>query len=63
MGKVGLDWIKAQVVEDLDNRRALVERFEISQSVYRTDPWAELSTPAEVPKWGPLADLTLEAAE
>ena len=42
---------------------ALVERFEISQSVYRRDPWADLSTPSETPKWAPLADLTLEAAE
>ncbi|MFC3631524.1 nitrite reductase large subunit NirB [Paracoccus angustae] len=63
MGKVGLDWIRAQVVDDLENRRALVERFEISQSVYRRDPWADLSTPSETPKWAPLADLTLEAAE
>ncbi|SMO46135.1 nitrite reductase large subunit NirB [Paracoccus laeviglucosivorans] len=63
MAKVGLDWIKSQVVDDLDNRAALVARFEISQSVYRRDPWADLSTPAETPKWAPLADLTLEAAE
>jgi nitrite reductase (NADH) large subunit len=63
MGKVGLDWIRAQVVDDLENRRALVERFQISQSVYRRDPWADLSTPSETPKWAPLADLTLEAAE
>ena len=32
----------------MDNRRALVERFEISQSVYRRDPWADLSTPAVI---------------
>ncbi|MBU3029537.1 nitrite reductase large subunit NirB [Paracoccus marinaquae] len=63
VAKVGLDWVKERVVDDLDNRRALVERFEISQSVYRRDPWAEHSTPAETPRWAPLADLTLEAAE
>ena len=63
VAKVGLDWIIAQVVADLPNRRVLVERFEISQTVYRRDPWADLSTPSETPKWGPLADLTLEAAE
>ncbi len=61
--KVGLDWIKAQVVDDLENRAALAARFEISQSVYRRDPWADLSTESETPKWAPLADLTLEAAE
>ncbi|RCW82492.1 nitrite reductase large subunit NirB [Paracoccus lutimaris] len=62
VAKVGLDWVKAQIA-DVENRRALVERFELSQSVYRRDPWAELSTPTETPKWAPLADLTLEAAE
>ena len=52
-----------QVVDDKANRRALYDRFEISQSVYRTDPWAEHAAPDERAKWAPLADLTLEAAE
>lgn len=63
VAKVGLDWVKEQVVDDIGTRRALVDRFELSQSVYRRDPWADLSTPSETPQWGPLADLTLEAAE
>ncbi|MCE6959199.1 nitrite reductase large subunit NirB [Cereibacter sphaeroides] len=63
VAKVGLDWVKSQVVEDPATRRALCERFEISQSVYRRDPWAEHAAPTERAKWGPLADLTLEAAE
>ncbi|MHC0052652.1 nitrite reductase large subunit NirB [Actibacterium sp. D379-3] len=63
VAKVGLDWVKAQVVDDLDNRKALVARFEISQSVYRKDPWAAHAKPDEARKFGPLADLTLEAAE
>ncbi|MDQ7260980.1 nitrite reductase large subunit NirB [Paracoccus sp. PS-1] len=62
VAKVGLDWVKEQIA-DLPARRALVERFEISQSVYRRDPWAEHSTTTETPRWAPLADLTLEAAE
>ncbi|WP_287885781.1 MULTISPECIES: nitrite reductase large subunit NirB [Paracoccus] len=62
VAKVGLDWVREQI-EDVPTRRALVERFEISQSVYRRDPWAEHSTTTETPKWAPLADLTLEAAE
>ncbi|WP_171211079.1 nitrite reductase large subunit NirB [Ruegeria sp. HKCCA5426] len=61
MAKVGLDWIKETVVDDLDNRRALVERFELSQSIYRKDPWAEQAK--EAPRFAPMADLTLEAAE
>ncbi|WP_208349923.1 nitrite reductase large subunit NirB [Pseudaestuariivita rosea] len=62
MAKVGLDWIRATVVDDLDSRRALVERFELSQSIYRKDPWAEHARDkAEI--YAPLANLTLEAAE
>ncbi|WP_146588200.1 nitrite reductase large subunit NirB [Puniceibacterium confluentis] len=61
LAKVGLDWVKAQVVDDLENRRALAARFELSQTVYRKDPWAPLAAKAE--SFAPLADLTLEAAE
>ena len=61
--KVGLDWVKEQIVDDLENRQALADRFDLSQSVYRKDPWAELAQPEEAQKFGPLADLTLEAAE
>lgn len=61
VAKVGLDWVKEQVVDDLENRAALVARFEVSQSVYRADPWAEHAAKSET--YQPLADLTLEAAE
>jgi nitrite reductase (NADH) large subunit len=61
MAKVGLDWIKEQIVDDLDNRAALVERFELSQTIYRHDPWAEHVKKAET--YQPLANLSLEAAE
>ena len=64
VARVGMDWVRAQVVEDADNRAALCERFEISQSVYRKDPWAAQATEEHKrTKWTPLADLTLEAAE
>ncbi len=64
VAKVGLDWVIEQVVEDTANRAALCERFEISQSVYRKDPWAEQAKPEyQANKWAALADLTLEAAE
>ena len=62
MGKVGLDWIKERIVDDLTERAALVDRFELSQSIYRKDPWADhAKTKAE--SYRPLANLTLEAAE
>ena len=63
VAKVGLDWCKEQVVDDLENRKALVARFDLSQSVYRTDPWAEHAQPQKAATYAPLADLTLEAAE
>ena len=61
--KVGLDWVKSVVVEDAEARKALVERFDLSQTVYQTDPWAALAQPSEAPRLRPMADLTLEAAE
>ncbi len=62
IAKVGLDWIKKRIVDDLSERAALVERFGVSQSVYQIDPWAEhAQTKAET--YQPLANLTLEAAE
>ena len=62
VAKVGLDWVKERVVDDLDERKRLIEAFELSQSIYRKDPWAEhAETKAE--SYQPLADLTLEAAE
>ena len=61
VAKVGLDWVKARVVDDLEERAALIERFELSQSIYRKDPWAERAKEAR--SFAPLADLTLEAAE
>lgn len=61
MGKVGLDWIKGEVVDDLESRKALVERFDLSQSIYRNDPWAEHVKESEA--YRPLSNLTLEAAE
>ncbi|GGH44735.1 FAD-dependent oxidoreductase [Frigidibacter albus] len=60
VAKVGLEWCRAQV-EDPGTRRALHDRFMLSQSIYQTDPWAEhAGKPAD---WAPIADLTLRAAE
>ena len=62
VAKVGLDWVK-EVLADDAARKALVERFDISQSVYQKDPWAERATPDYEKAWSPLATVTLEAAE
>jgi len=62
IAKVGLEWVRERIVEDPAERRALVERFELSQTIYRKDPWAEHAR-EKSETYQPLADLTLEAAE
>ncbi|WP_343503194.1 nitrite reductase large subunit NirB [Alloyangia pacifica] len=62
VAKVGLDWVK-ETLADAAERQALVERFDLSQSVYQKDPWAERAKPEVARRFHPLADLTLEAAE
>jgi nitrite reductase (NADH) large subunit len=61
--KVGIDWIKAQVIDDPEHRAALIARFDHSQTIYQRDPWADLSTGERVREFSPLADLTIRAAE
>ena len=62
VAKVGLDWCRTQMA-DPAIRRALYDRFMLSQSIYQVDPWAELSAPDQRAQWAPMADLSLEAAE
>ncbi|MBY6117621.1 nitrite reductase large subunit NirB [Mameliella alba] len=62
LAKVGLDWVQ-EVLADPVERAALVDRFDLSQSVYQTDPWAERARPEVAQGFQPLADFTLEAAE
>lgn len=61
--KVGLAWIKSQVVDDLEARAALVTRFDHSQTIYQKDPWAERTAGEGMREFTPLADLTIRAAE
>ncbi len=64
VAKVGLDWVKERVVDNVEECKNLCARFDVSQSVYRVDPWAELAKPEhDNMKWAPLADLTMEAAQ
>ena len=62
IAKVGLDWVKSRVIEDLEERQALIDRFALSQSIYQKDPWAQhVAEQAET--YQPIADFKLEAAE
>ena len=64
IAKVGLDWVKARVVDDLAERAALVARFDHSQTIYQKDPWAERAQGGSRHEFTPLADFSFkEAAE
>ena len=63
LAKVGLDWVQSRVVADLTEWAALVARFDLPQTIYQEDPWAERANAAAMKAFAPLADLTLEAAE
>ncbi|MEC5385934.1 nitrite reductase large subunit NirB [Uliginosibacterium sp. H3] len=59
MQRVGLDYIKAKVLEDAPNRKALYERLLYTLQGYK-DPWLERSTSAgEAELKKPFEDLTV----
>ncbi|OUS34740.1 nitrite reductase large subunit [Rhodobacterales bacterium 56_14_T64] len=64
IAKVGLDWIKEQIVDDLENRKEKAEKFHYSQKFYQIDPWAERAKQGvDAHEFTPLADFTKVAAE
>jgi len=52
--RVGLDYVKQQMVEDAANRAALYQRFVESQRIAQHDPWAERTTEARRSEFAPL---------
>lgn len=64
MKRIGEAAIVKAVVEDVDNRRALVARFEKSQETAQVDPWAERVAGFEAHEFQPLSRIPFkEAAE
>ncbi len=62
--RVGVDSIKAQVVDHKGKRRALYDRFVVSQRLAQSDPWSERVAGRDAHEFAPIADLTLmQAAE
>jgi len=57
--KVGLDRIRAMIMDDHEGRRSLYERFLISQRAVRKDPWAERAAGRELHEFMPLARLNI----
>ena len=62
--RVGVESIRATVVDDLTRRQALYERFVISQRSAQVDPWAERVAGRDAHEFRSMANFTLaEAAE
>jgi nitrite reductase (NADH) large subunit len=62
--RVGVEVIRAQVVDNLEKRRALFDRFLLSQQRAQVDPWAERAKGHDAHEFTPMANFTYaEAAE
>ncbi|RJF80614.1 NAD(P)/FAD-dependent oxidoreductase [Oleomonas cavernae] len=62
--RVGIESIRAAVVDDLERRQALFDRFVYSQKFAQVDPWAERVAGAEAHEFRPMAHFEpREAAE
>jgi len=55
--KVGLETVRAAIMDDHEGRRGLVERFVKSQRAVRRDPWAERAAGRELREFMPLTSL------
>ncbi len=54
---VGLEYVRASIMNDAANRKALAARFEASQKVYRKDPWAQRVSGREHYEFAPVATV------
>ena len=63
MARVGLDSIRAQVVDDAERRRVLYDRFVLSQRYSQHDPWSQRAAGRDAHEFRPMAELgALEGA-
>lgn len=62
--RVGIESVRQHVLDDLERRHALRDRFVYSQKFAQIDPWAERALGKDAHEFRPIADLTrAEAAE
>lgn len=61
--RVGHDVIRNSIMEDTNTRKALFERFVISQKYCQSDPWSERVSGKDKHEFNPLKTIELEAAE
>ena len=57
IARVGIDYIKAKLVEDDEGRRTLNERFLYSQTFAQNDPWAERAAGMDAHEFARLPEL------
>jgi nitrite reductase (NADH) large subunit len=60
--RVGSPSIKAAVLENLDKRKALYDRFVFSQKFSQNDPWEERTRGFAAHEFKPMADLSFKQA-
>ncbi len=56
--RVGLSYVKEQVVDDAENRKRLAERFYTSQEYAQVDPWTERAKGLERSEFEPLKQIS-----
>ncbi len=56
--RVGLPYVKSQIVEDATQRKALQQRFLHSQELAQQDPWAERQSAAHRVEFVPMKTIT-----
>ena len=62
--RVGVDSIKAAVVDDLKKRNELFERFVYAQKFSQSDPWKERTEGRDAHEFKPMSEVSFaEAAE
>lgn len=62
--RVGVEVIRKQVIEDVERRKVLCGRFDLSQKFAQLDPWAERVAGKDSHEFTPMADVArAEAAE
>ncbi|MES9990017.1 MAG: nitrite reductase large subunit NirB [Candidatus Thiodiazotropha endolucinida] len=52
--RVGLNYVKERILDDAEGRKALAERFYLSQRIAQFDPWAKLVQDAESHEFTPI---------
>lgn len=60
--RVGLNYVIERIVDDEENRKALNERFLVSQRIAQNDPWAELSKEEHKLEFVPMKSFDIQSS-